>query len=265
MVMPLPQPTDAFQWTQEPWGAALRCAPLAAAAEHLFTGRDLTLRDAPGEWTAVAASMGVEVGDLLLVRQVHEASVAVASADRARPWRPPDADVIITDDRDAAIGVRVADCVPILLAEDSGRAVGAVHAGWRGMARRAPLAGVMALQRHYGVRPQRMIAAIGPCIGPCCYEVGENTRDAFRDAGHHAALIDRWFAPQPSGRLHLDLWRAARDQLEGAGLLPDHIYAADLCTKTHAAVLHSFRAAGETVGRMVAAIRVRAPLRPSRD
>lgn len=257
MVMPLPQPTDAFQWTQEPWGAALRCAPLAAAADHLFTARDLTLRDAPGEWRAVAASIGVDVDDLLLIRQVHEAAVAVASADRPRPWPRPDADAIVSDDPDAAIGVRVADCVPILLAEDSGRAVGAVHAGWRGLAKRAPLAGVAALQQHYGVRPQRMIVAIGPCIGPCCYEVGENTRREFRDAGHHAALVDRWFTEQPSGRLHLDLWRAARDQLEGAGVLPANIYTADLCTKTHATVLHSFRAAGESVGRMVAAIRPR--------
>jgi hypothetical protein len=259
MVMPLPQPNDAFQWTQEPWGAALRCAPLAAAAEHLFTSRDLTLRDAPGEWAAVAASMGVEVRELLLIRQVHEAAVAVASADRTRPWRRPDADVIVSDDPGAAIGVRVADCVPILLADDAGRAVGAVHAGWRGLAARAPIAGVAALQHHYGVRPQRVIVAIGPCIGPCCYEVGENTRQAFRDAGHHESLIDRWFALRPSGRLHLDLWRAARDQLEGAGVPAANIHAADLCTKTYASVLHSFRAAGATVGRMVAAIRPRRP------
>jgi copper oxidase (laccase) domain-containing protein len=132
------------------------------------------------------------------------------------------------------------------------------------MAKRAIIAGVAALQQHYGVRPQRMLAAIGPCIGPCCYEVGDSTRQTFRDAGHHAALIDRWFTPQPSGRLYLDLWRAARDQLEGAGLLPHNIHAADLCTKTHASVLHSFRAAGEAVGRMAAVIRPRAPLHPSR-
>jgi YfiH family protein len=235
----------------------LHCGPLAAAADHLFTGRDLTLRDRPDEWAAVAAAVGVAPEDLLLVRQVHETTVAVASSDRPRPWPAPEADVIVCDDPEAAIAVRVADCVPLLLAEETGRAVAAVHAGWRGLARRAPIAGVEALQARYGVRPERLIAAVGPSIGPCCYEVGEKTRQAFVEAGHHPALLDRWFSPRAAGKFHLDLWRATRDQLEGAGVPAARIHVAELCTKTHADAFHSYRADGERTGRMAGVIRRR--------
>jgi purine-nucleoside/S-methyl-5'-thioadenosine phosphorylase / adenosine deaminase len=231
--------------------------PLTACAEHFFTTRNLTLRDREDEWEAVAAAMGVPVADLLLVRQVHEATVAVASADRPRPWPRPEADLMVSNDPTAAIGVRVADCVPILLAEESGRAVAAVHAGWRGTARRAVIAGVEALQTRYGVRPERIIAAVGPCIGPCCYEVGERARQVFRDAGHHPDMLARWFDPRAADTFHLDLWRATRDQLEGAGVMSENIHIAELCTRTHADVLHSFRADGDKAGRMLGVIRAR--------
>jgi YfiH family protein len=255
MFMPEVQPNGAFEWTQAPWGAILRCIPLRAAAEHFFTIKNLTLRDQIDEWAAVAAAVGVAHEDLLLVRQVHEAAVAVASADRPRPWPRPDADAILSNDPTAAIAVRVADCVPILLAEESGRAVAAVHAGWRGMSKRVPIAAVESMWSRYGVRPERTLAAVGPCIGPCCYEVGESTRDVFREAGHHPEMLQRWFVVQSSGKLHLDLWRAARDQLEGAGVRPSNIHIAELCTKTHAGVLHSFRAAGDGAGRMIGVIK----------
>jgi polyphenol oxidase len=156
-----------------------------------------------------------------------------------------------------AVGVRVADCVPILLAEDTGTAVAAIHAGWRGMAKRAAIAGIDALQKNFGIRPERLVAAVGPSIGPCCYEVGQTTRDTFHAAGHHDAILNRWFERRHDGKYHLDLWRATRDQLEGAGILPANIHVAELCTKTHAAAFHSYRTDGERAGRLLGAIRIR--------
>jgi YfiH family protein len=229
--------------------------PLSACANHFFTANNLTLRDDAGEWERVAGAIGVGQEDVLLVSQVHEATVAVASADRPRPWPRPEADAIVSNDAAAAIAVRVADCVPVLLAEETGRAVAAIHAGWRGTAKRAVIAGVGALQTTYGVRPERIIAAVGPSIGPCCYEVSETTNQAFREAGHHASILERWFDPRSAGKFHLDLWRATRDQLEGAGVMPDNIHIAELCTKTHADVLHSYRVQSHKAGRMVGIIR----------
>jgi YfiH family protein len=191
----------------------------------------------------------------LSVRQIHGAAVAAASSDRPRPWSPPEADVIISNDPSAAISVRVADCAPILLADDTGRRVAAIHAGWRGTAKRAAIAGIEALQALYGVRPERLTAAVGPCIGPCCYEVGEDVLDGFRAAGHHPQILAAWFSTPEAGKLRLDLWRATRDQLEGAGLLPLNIHISELCTKTYADVLHSYRVEGKAAGRMVGVIR----------
>jgi polyphenol oxidase len=255
MFMLEPQPTRAFEWTQAPWGPVLRCSPLSAIADHFFTVGNLTLRSDPREWDAVAALIGVRRDDVLLVKQVHEATVAVASPDRARPWPQPEADAIVSNDPTAAIAVRVADCVPILLADETGHAVAAVHAGWRGTARRAVIAAVQALQTRFGVRPELLLAAVGPCIGPCCYEVSESTKQTFRDAGHHPDILDSWFAPRGGGKYHLDLWRATRDQLEGAGVQPSNIHVSELCTKTHAGLMHSYRVAGTDAGRMIGVIR----------
>ncbi len=249
-----PIPADGFEWCARPWGDVLACAPLAAAADHFFTARNLALQEDASGWRQVAGAIGVRPENLLLVRQVHGATVAVATPGR-QGWTRPDADVIATDDPETAVAIQTADCVPILLAEDSGRAVAAVHAGWRGLAARAPIAGVDALLHRFGVRPERLIAAIGPAIGACCYEVGPEVREAFALAGHHPDLLDRWFEPRPAGRFRLDTVAAARGQLEEAGVPPPRIHAAGLCTKTHANVFHSYRADGARAGRMAAVIR----------
>lgn len=240
---------------QAPWGAVLQCSPLAAAAHHFFTAGDLALRDDEAEWQAVASQAGVAPGNLLLIAQVHGAAVADASSGSARPWPRPEADILISDDTDAAIGVRVADCVPILLAEETGRAVAAIHAGWRGLVQRAPIAGVDALRARYGVRPERLIAALGPAIGQCCYEVGAEVRQAFVQAGHHASLVEEWFRPGSTGKFNLDTVRVAREQLEGTGIPSSRIHEAGLCTKCHAGQFHSYRAAGKSAGRMAGVIR----------
>src|SRR5215472_1694590 len=96
MAMSDPQPTGAFEWTQEPWGRALRCTALPA--RHLFTSRDLLLRDDVDEWNAVAASLGVTRERLLLIRQVHGKTIAVARRGETDGWQRPEADAIITDD-----------------------------------------------------------------------------------------------------------------------------------------------------------------------
>jgi YfiH family protein len=249
-----PQPTDAFEWTQEPWGRALRCTGLPAP--HLFTSRDLTLRDAAGEWEAVAASMEVARQQLLLIAQVHGSVVAVARRSGRHDWRRPEADAIVTDDPAVAIGVRVADCAPVLLFDAVSHVAAAVHAGWRGTAAHASTKAVEALQREFGSRPRDLTAAIGPCLGACCGEVGPDVVEQFRAGGATPASIDAWFSPGHGDRSFLDLERANRDQLEGAGLDPARIYASGLCTRTQSDRLHSYRAARDAAGRMLAAIRV---------
>jgi polyphenol oxidase len=262
MLMIDPQPTDGFVWVQEPWGRALRCSSLPAA--HLFTSRDLELRDDPSEWESAAASLGVPRARLLLIRQVHGTAVAIhrrgqstaggQSTSRATPVRP-EADIIISDDPSVAIGVRVADCVPVLAFDTRTGAAGAAHAGWRGTAARAAACLVAAMGEAFGTKPPDMICAIGPSLGPCCGEVGEDVRVAFREAGADEPSLARWFRPAGGGKPHIDLWLANRDQLERAGVQAGRIHVAALCTKTHAERFHSYRAARAGAGRMLAAIR----------
>jgi YfiH family protein len=258
MLMMDPQPTDGFVWVQEPWGRALRCSSLPAP--HLFTSRDVELRDDPSDWDAVAASLGVLRTRLLLIRQVHGTGVAVVQRGQSTAGinavgHRPEADIIISDDPSVAIGVRVADCVPVLAFDTRTGAVGAAHAGWRGTAAGAAAVLVSAMGKAFGTTPGDLICAIGPSLGPCCGEVGEDVRAAFREAGSDEQSVARWFHPAPSGKPHIDLWQANRDQLERAGVQAGRVHVAALCTKTHAARFHSYRAARERAGRLLAAIR----------
>lgn len=231
----------------------LQCRPLLEIARHCFTTRDLLLTVDASEWAEVAAFMQVPVDRLRLVRQVHRAGVAVVRAGADGRWLCPDADVIVSDDPGAAIGVRVADCAPILLADRRCGVVGAAHAGWRGTVQRAAMAAVESMSREFGSAPADLVAAIGPCLGACCGEVGEEVVRAFEDAGH--TDVARWFTTGPTPKPYLDLARANVDQLVGAGVPTTNIHVAGLCTKTHADLLHSYRAEAAAAGRMVGIIR----------
>jgi YfiH family protein len=256
MVISPPQPSGAFEWAQAPWGRVLRCRPLFDVAGHFFTAADLRLDAGSAEWGDVAALAGVDAGRLLLLHQVHGAAIVVARPSGG-PWTPPQADGVLCDDGDAAVGVRVADCAPILVADRRRPAVAAVHAGWRSTMRRIGPAAVERMAREFGSRPGDLVAAIGPSLGPCCGEMGEEVVDAFRSAGHEPRAIDRWFVRTGGSRPHFDLWAANAEQLRDAGVDPSAIHVSGLCTRTHAAVFHSYRAAGTRAGRMVAVIRPR--------
>ena len=255
----LPRVSDGFEWTTESWGAALRCTPLAAHAPHLFTTRQLEL-SSPAQVDALAASVGAR--EVAMVRQVHQRGVVVIRRGSAVPLPRPEADALVSDAPDMAIAVRVADCVPLLMADRVRGVVAAVHAGWRGTAARVAVAAVDALGREFGTRPDDVIAAIGPSIGACCYEVGTDLVDAFAAAGHERYLIDRWFLSPPSARgssersgLRLDVARANIDQLILAGVLEEQIYASGLCTAMHLDVLTSYRKEKEKAGRIAGVIR----------
>lgn len=254
--MTLPTPSSDFRWTHEPWGPMLRCTPLEAVAQHGFTSRQLALRandPAQAGWASATASVGCAVSRLARIRQVHGAAVRVVrSGDLEAPI--PEADAAITNDAGVAVAVVAADCVPVLLADPVSGAVAAVHAGWRGTAADAVGAAVAAMTREYGTTPADLVAAIGPSIGACCYDVGEELLTQFADAGHSSIDRAEWFSRDQAGRLRLDLWQANADLLVRAGVPRSRVHVAGLCTKTHADVLESFRVDGERSGRMAAII-----------
>lgn len=262
----LPTPAAAFHWSREPWGCALRCRPLESVAQHLFTTAQLQLRSAalsPDAWRQAAASLGVEVDVVRRVKQVHGAAVRIISAETVReadPAVPPEGDALVCHVPGQVLAVQVADCVPLLIADPRTGAVAAVHAGWRGTAAGIARAAVDTLSREFGVRPQDLVAAIGPSIGACCYQVGDELPDAFREAGASEEQVAAWFSRDGDERWRLDLWTANVDQLVDAGVRRDQVYLSGLCTQTHADIFDSYRAQGAAAGRMAALVRV--PDRP---
>ena len=274
MIIP-PRPSDAFEWTHEP-ARALVCRPLAPFAQHIFTSRFWPLGTASGSdvddsWTAVARAVGADPLRLLRAHQVHGATVVATRLGQPIGARV-EADILATSDPSVATAIQTADCVPILLVDTRTGAVAAAHAGWRGLARRVPQAAVEAMVEQFGTRESKLIAAVGPSIGACCYEVGPDVRDRFVAAGFSEWELGGWFGsearslpdnpsvpgPNPrarDGHSFLDLWTAARDQLRTAGVREDRIFVAELCTASHPDVFCSYRRDGTSAGRMAAAIR----------
>jgi copper oxidase (laccase) domain-containing protein len=115
---------------------------------------------------------------------------------------------------------------------------------------------VGALGNEFGVAPRDLLAALGPSIRSCCYEVGPEVRERFRAAGHHESALDAWFSPGKGDRFYLDVARSNRDQLEALGVPADQIFDSGLCTAHNAGVFHSYRRQGRGAGRALAAIRV---------
>ncbi len=178
-------------------------------------------------------------GRLHVLKQVHGATVAVAPFEGH-----PEADAAAAGEPGVLLGIETADCLPVLLVDPERRLVAAVHAGWRGTALGVARAAVRALEAM-GSRPERLVAATGPGIGPCCYEVGDELRVAF------GAMADAVFQPGPRGRPHLDVRAANVCQLLEAGLRPEHVLSVVDCTACTPGLYHSYRRDGPGAGRMI--------------
>jgi YfiH family protein len=225
---------------------------------------------------AIANALDAAKMPLISLRQVHSDIVQIASA---APPEKISGDAIATPTPGLLLSVQTADCVPILLADKKNRVVAAIHAGWRGtLARIAPKT-LGRMRAEFGTRPENVIAAIGPSIGRCCYEVGPEIAQQFaaqfeRAAdwfdGPFARLAENiepnplpWLNMMPPGhqpdpeRVNLDLKAGNRWQLEDAGVPRKSISVSSLCTKCRGDLFFSYRREGSGTGRMLAVIGAR--------
>lgn len=177
------------------------------------------------------------------LRQIHSATVVDA---RGLTDRAKEGDALVTNEIDQSIGVRTADCVPILLLDSKERTVAAVHAGWRGTAAEIVKRAVETMGRVFGSEPANIHAAIGPCIRACCYEVGTEVAENFRP------LFPEWNSH--IGKRHLDLAEGNRRQLLAVGVSAPHLYDLGRCTACESEVFFSYRRQPEDPGRMLASI-----------
>lgn len=189
---------------------------------------------------------------LVRPRQMHGAAVAWVADGAASP---AEADAIVGATPGVAVAVATADCVPVLAASRDGIAVAAIHAGWRGLAAGVVEAGIAALGD--AARHAPLVAAIGPCIGPCCYEIDGPVVDAL--ATRFGGALAHALRPARPGHQCLDLVALVSAALARAGLAPDAIGALpDACTRCDPVRFHSYRRDGASAGRLIHHV---APLR----
>jgi hypothetical protein len=199
-------------------------------------------------WRRLEAETGLAFAR---VRQVHGARVVTApSACDPRE----EADAVVSETAGVAACVAIADCVPVLIADPASGAVVAVHAGWRGTVARVAAAAVEALASRCGSRPDELVAAIGPSIGPCCYEVSGELAAQFEESFGPGVVDGRRATPR------LDLWEANARALGAAGVAPDRIDRLERCTACEQELFFSHRRDAGRTGRQVAWIAPRSDI-----
>jgi hypothetical protein len=236
-----------------------------AAVEH---NREIFLKE-------LGIAKGRSRWPLVTLRQIH--SDLIHCVERM-PGQPLTGDGMVTDTPGLILAVQTADCLPVILADRKRRAVGVFHAGWRGTVKRIVEKGVGEMRKLFKSDPHNLVAAIGPGVRGCCYEVGEEVRTRFEGQFSYANSLFREVkesdpvrekypllfltarAPghgEVPAKLFLDLVEANRRQLLDAGVLAKNIDAKAPCTVCHTELLFSFRAEKGVTGRLMGAAGIR--------
>ncbi len=229
---------QAEKWTGEhgvAYGFGLRCR-----------GEEKPLRK---DWLGKAVRAGTEKYPLFSLRQIHGDRVfCVEGNSQIQEVWQEEGDCLITVREGVALGVFTADCLPILLHDLERRAVGIIHAGWRGTAKGIARNAVERMSSEFGCDPGRIRAALGPCIGPCCYEVDSPVKRAFEEGGFSWPSVSR---PRAEGKWSLDLLRANSLLLEAAGVRRENLEVLNLCTSCRKDLFYSYRNGDRERGRLL--------------
>lgn len=218
------------------------------------------------------SALGANDFTLIALKQIHSDVLHLFENSPAEPCR---GDASATMRPGLLLAVQTADCVPVLLVDQKKRAVAAVHAGWRGTLKRIVAKAIGKMQMQFGTKPADLLAAIGPAIGGCCYEVGVEVAVEFKSQFANASdWFDemrtgdepnplQWLNMAPPGHqpppknVFLDLRKANRAQLLDAGLPENNIVVSDQCTACRRDLLFSYRKEAGTTGRLMSVIGIR--------
>ena len=199
----------------------------------------------------VKDSFLIPAGRLILMKQIHGDRINFIEKGDPLPEEPPECDGLITDRPGVALGIRTADCVPLLFVDRIRRVIGAAHAGWRGTALGIAAQMVAIFKDRFSSCPEDIWVGVGPAIGSCCYEVDAPVRAVF-SAMPDAGLFAR---PSPKqDRWMLDLSLANRLQMLAAGIPGENIQAVAHCTACRQDLFFSHRGSGGCTGRQISLI-----------
>jgi len=212
---------------------------------------DSDLRERSYEYAA--GFLGISPERVYVTNQVHGDGIQVLRTmpDEHSVRGTVENDAVVTDVNGVALTVLTADCVPILIADGTGRAVAAVHAGWRGTALEIGKKAVRAMTDTFGSSPRDLVAAVGPSIGTCCYRVGPEVLEAMRSVFSWA---DSYIESEDNGHGYLDLQGINREALVDAGLDRERVEVVSRCTACDEGIFYSYRRDGDGTGRMLSAI-----------
>lgn len=206
---------------------------------------------------ALCAALGSSGESLVAGKQVHGDRVAVVGRQQRGSGfvsyedALPETDALVTGEKGVLLSSYYADCVPVMLLDPSAGVVALAHAGWKGTV--AGIAGktVDVIKQRYNCDTSKLLAVIGPSVGPCCYEVGSQVAVQFQEKFSWGGGV---LKPAPEGKYMLDLWRANREILLESGLLVANIYVCGLCTSCQSQLFFSYRAQAGCCGRMASLI-----------
>jgi YfiH family protein len=259
-----------FHWRSQDTTLALSCAPLEAAgfanafstrlggvspmpqdalnlagfdddaAANIYENRRRFLNLFEGEWT-LASCWQKHSADVRLVKNIDDTRQPEKSLGETIYC-----DALTTNTQRILLGVKTADCVPVIIADARTGACAAVHAGWRGTLSTIVARTLEQMAAEFGTQAADALAAIGPAAGSCCYEVGHEVIEAFQEK---FAYADELFTATRDGHALVDLQGANREQLIEAGVSPDRIHIAPLCTMCRTDLFFSYRREKRTYGR----------------
>jgi len=232
------------------------CTRLGGLSEEDYKSLNISFKEGDLEsrvlqnWNRLAMAFAIPLENFLTLNQVHGDDIFVIKP--YGDYLPSDAslsyDAIVTPRENLAICIKTADCVPVFIVDRSKKIIAAVHAGWKGTALEISAKVVRLLLDKYGSYPRDILAAVGPSIGLCCFEVDEDAADSFRNQKDHGEFL---FAGNKPGKWIVDLAEANRRQLIHCGIPEENIDICGLCTSCRQDLFFSHRGSGGITGRQL--------------
>ncbi|MBQ2604067.1 MAG: peptidoglycan editing factor PgeF [Clostridia bacterium] len=224
---------------------------------NMSFGRGDSDENVTENYKRLCSALDIRYEDLVASAQDHNTTVRrVGQAQKGIGiYKPKDmlsVDGLITNEKGVALVTYFADCTPVLLVDTKRNAIGACHAGWRGTVSRIAQITVQSMTKEFGTDPQDIIAAVGPAIGKCCYEVDTPVAQRFIDLQLHESVVQ----DKGSGKYMVDLLLTNKQILMQAGVPESSIICSDVCTKCNCDLIWSHRATGGKRGGMCAILEI---------
>jgi polyphenol oxidase len=232
------------------------CTRLGGVSEGDYASLNMSFREGDLEsavlqnWNRMAMAFGIPLDQFITLNQVHGDDIFVIKP--YGEYLPMDGvlnyDAIVTTRQNLAICIKTADCVPVFIVDRTKKIIAAVHAGWKGTALQISAKVIRLLYEKFNSQPRDILAAIGPAIGPCCFELDEELTYPFLNQKDHKAFL---FAGERLNKCIVDLPEANRRQMMNCGIPEENIDVSNLCTSSRQDLFFSYRGSGGIAGRQI--------------